>query len=61
MKKNFLSAAILAVSLMSFITIDGINIGDSLVLEEYTTADPNTRVATGRKLEKKVTYLRKFN
>ena len=37
-----------------------IEVGDILVLEEYTTADPETRVATGRTLEKKVTYLRKF-
>lgn len=37
-----------------------IEIGDTLILEEYTTADPNTRIATGRKLEKKVSYLRKF-
>jgi ASC-1-like (ASCH) protein len=34
--------------------------GDTLVLEEYTSADPKTRQATGRTLEKKVTYLRKF-
>jgi len=34
--------------------------GDSLILEEYTSADPQTRQATGRKLEKSVTYVRKF-
>lgn len=34
--------------------------GDVLVLEEYTTADPETRVATGRVLEREVTYIRKF-
>ncbi|MFA6514550.1 MAG: DUF3850 domain-containing protein [Patescibacteria group bacterium] len=34
--------------------------GDILILEEYTTANPKTRQATGRVLEKKVTYLRKF-
>ncbi len=34
--------------------------GDILVLEEYTSADPKARKATGRKLEKQVTYLRKF-
>jgi len=34
--------------------------GDTLILEEYTSADPNSRQATGRKLEKKVSYLRKF-
>lgn len=37
-----------------------INVGDTLVLEEYTTPDPETRKSTGRVLEKKVTYLRKF-
>jgi len=37
-----------------------INPGDTLVLEEWTSADPKNRQATGRKLEKKVTYLRKF-
>jgi ASC-1-like (ASCH) protein len=37
-----------------------INVGDILVLEEYTTADPQTRKKTGRVLEKEVTYLRKF-
>ena len=36
-----------------------IEVGDILVLEEYTTADPETRVATGRTLEKEVTYLLK--
>ena len=34
--------------------------GDTLVLKEYTSADRKTRQATGRVLEKKVTYLRKF-
>jgi len=34
--------------------------GDTLVLEEWTSADHNTRQATGRVLEKQVTYLRKF-
>ncbi|MFA5109471.1 MAG: DUF3850 domain-containing protein [Patescibacteria group bacterium] len=34
--------------------------GDILVLEEYTSANPQTRQATGRKLEKQITYIRKF-
>ena len=34
--------------------------GDILVLEEWTSTDHATRKATGRVLEKKVTYLRKF-
>jgi len=34
--------------------------GDILVLEEWTTTDPVMRRATGRVLEKEVTYLRKF-
>ncbi len=34
--------------------------GDTLVLEEYTSADHDTRQATGRVIEKQVTYLRKF-
>ena len=34
--------------------------GDILVLEEWTTADHTTRQATGRVLEKEVTYIRKF-
>jgi len=34
--------------------------GDTLVLEEYTSVDHNTRQATGRVIEKEVTYLRKF-
>lgn len=34
--------------------------GDTLVLEEWTSADPKNRQATGRSLEKKVSYLRKF-
>jgi len=37
-----------------------IDVGDTLVLEEYTSVDPKTRQATGRVLEKQVTYLRKF-
>jgi ASC-1-like (ASCH) protein len=35
--------------------------GDMLVLEEYTSSDPETRKATGRVIEKKVTYLQKLN
>jgi|GEM_PF-113059 ADP-ribose pyrophosphatase len=34
--------------------------GDTLVLEEWTSVDPATRQPTGRVLEKKVTYIRKF-
>lgn len=34
--------------------------GDTLVLEEYTTADPKTREFTGRTIEKIVTYKRAF-
>ena len=34
--------------------------GDTLILEEYTSADHSTRQATGRVIEKQVTYLRKF-
>lgn len=37
-----------------------INVGDTLVLEEYTSSDLKTREFTGRKIEKKVTYLKKF-
>lgn len=37
-----------------------IDVGDTLVLEEWTSADPKNRQATGRKLEKIVSYLRKF-
>lgn len=37
-----------------------IEVGDTLVLEEWTSADPKNRQATGRKLEKIVSYLRKF-
>ena len=37
-----------------------IEVGDVLVLEEYTSANPATRKPTGRVLEKKVSYLRKF-
>lgn len=34
--------------------------GDTLVLEEWTSTNHDTRKATGRVLEKQVTYLRKF-
>jgi len=34
--------------------------GDVLILEEYTSVDPLSRKATGRKLDKKVNYVRKF-
>lgn len=34
--------------------------GDILVLEEYTSCNPETRKATGRVIEKTVTYLEKF-
>ena len=34
--------------------------GDILVLEEWTSVDHNTRQATGRVIEKQVTYIRKF-
>ena len=34
--------------------------GDTLILEEYSSADPQTRQATGRSLKKHVTYVRKF-
>jgi len=37
-----------------------IEVGDILVLEEYTTSDINTRKPTGRVIEKEVSYLRKF-
>lgn len=37
-----------------------INVGDTLILEEWTSADPENRQATGRKLEKIVSYLKKF-
>ncbi len=37
-----------------------VEVGDVLILEEYTTANPETRQPTGRKIEKEVTYLRKF-
>ncbi len=37
-----------------------VNIEDTLVLEEWTVTDPENRQATGRKLERKVTYLYKF-
>ncbi len=35
-----------------------INEGDTLILEEH---DPETRRLTGRKIEKKVTYVDRFN
>ena len=35
--------------------------GDTLVLEEWTTSDPATREKTGRVIEKKVGYTRKFS
>ena len=34
--------------------------GDTLVLEEWTSTDHDARKATGRVIEKQVTYLRKF-
>ncbi len=34
--------------------------GDTLVLEEWDSLDPNIRKATGRVIEKKVSYARKF-
>lgn len=34
--------------------------GDTLVLVEYTSSNPETRQTTGRTIEKRVTYLRKF-
>ncbi len=34
--------------------------GDTLVLEEWTSSDPITRQATGRKLEKEVSYIKKI-
>jgi len=34
--------------------------GDTLILEEWTSTDHDTRKATGRVIEKQVTYLRKF-
>lgn len=34
--------------------------GDTLVLEEWDSADPATRERTGRVIEKRVTYARKF-
>jgi len=37
-----------------------IEVGDVLVLEEWTSANHETRKATGRVLEKEVTYIRKF-
>lgn len=38
-----------------------IKVGDTLILEEWISVDPKNRQATGRTLERKVTYLRKFN
>jgi hypothetical protein len=37
-----------------------VQVGDILTLEEWTSVDPLTRKATGRKIEKKITYLCKF-
>lgn len=37
-----------------------IAVGDTLVLEEWTSADPANRRATGRVLEKTVSYLHRF-
>lgn len=34
--------------------------GDTLVLEEWTTSDPNTREFTGRKIEREITHVSKF-
>lgn len=34
--------------------------GDTLVLEEWDSLDPTTRKPTGRVIEKKVTYPKKF-
>ncbi|MFZ4648131.1 MAG: DUF3850 domain-containing protein [Patescibacteria group bacterium] len=34
--------------------------GDTLVLEEWTSVDPETRQATGRVIEKEAKYLFKF-
>lgn len=34
--------------------------GDILILEEYSSSDPLTRKATGRFLEKEVTYIHRF-
>lgn len=34
--------------------------GDTLVLEEWDSMDPSTRKPTGRVIEKKVGYTRKF-
>lgn len=38
-----------------------IEVGDILVLEEWTSSDHETRKATGRFLEKEVTYIKKFS
>ncbi|OGC84943.1 hypothetical protein A3F55_02905 [Candidatus Adlerbacteria bacterium RIFCSPHIGHO2_12_FULL_53_18] len=35
--------------------------GDTLVLEEWDSEDRTTRKPTGRTIEKKVTYVRKFS
>ncbi len=35
--------------------------GDILVLEEWNSLDPETRQKTGRVIEKKVTYVGKFD
>ncbi|MCX6795746.1 MAG: DUF3850 domain-containing protein [Candidatus Falkowbacteria bacterium] len=37
-----------------------IEVGDILVLEEWTSSDPETRRATGRVIEKEANYLFKF-
>lgn len=37
-----------------------IEVGDILVLEEYTSLDKSTRKPTGRVLEKNVSYISKF-
>lgn len=34
--------------------------GDTLVLEEWDSSNPETRKQTGRVMEKKVSYLKKF-
>lgn len=35
--------------------------GDTLVLEEYTSLDSETRKPTGRSIERNVTYVKKFD
>lgn len=34
--------------------------GDTLVLQEYTSVDPKNREFTGRQIEKRVSYVRRF-